>query len=67
MGLGASSGASIVLDFQNGVLISPLAGVGKTLLLGTPLLRGSLHCLRAIQHVPRVEIFGPGVPSVSTF
>ena len=61
MGLGASSGASIVLYFQNGVLISPLAGAGKMRLFGTPLLRGSLHCLCAIQHVPWVETFGPGV------
>ena len=36
-------------------------------LFGTPLLRGSLHCLRAIQHVPWVETFGPGVPSGSIF
>ena len=67
MGLGASSGASIVLYFQNGVLISPLAGAGKMRLFGTPLLRGSLHCLCAIQHVPWVETFGPGVPSGSIF
>ena len=36
-------------------------------LIGTPLLRGSLHCLHAIQHAPWVETFGPGVPSGSIF
>ena len=62
MSLGDSSGASIVLYFQNGVLISPLAGVGRSPLLGTPRLRASLHFLHAIQQfVLWVETFGPGV------